>query len=61
MGEAFDRTGAFLGAVQADSMREVLDKLQEAHPHASEFRIRSLEETLDEKEQELQRAGRPAT
>ena len=41
MGEAFDRTGAFLGGVEADSAREVLEKLQLKHKEATEFRIRT--------------------
>jgi hypothetical protein len=39
MGQAFDKTGAFLGEAQADSMREVLEKLERAHPDAAEVRI----------------------
>lgn len=50
MGQAFDRTGAMLGELQADSAREVLEKLQEAHPHAAEFRIK---EALSEQEAKL--------
>lgn len=41
MGEAFDKTGAFLGAAQADSAREVLEQLQLKHREATEFRIRT--------------------
>lgn len=41
MGEAYDRTGAFLGAAQADSARAVLEKLELAHKDAREFRIRT--------------------
>lgn len=41
MGEAYDRTGAFLGAAQADSAREVLEKLESKHRDAAEFRIRT--------------------
>ena len=44
MGEAFDRTGAFLGAAEAETKREVFDKLLKDHPDAHEIRIRSLEE-----------------
>lgn len=62
MGEAYDRTGAFLGGMEADSANEVLKKLQEAHPHASEFRIKTLEQQLGDKEREIRevRAGAPA-
>lgn len=42
MGEAYDRTGAFLGAAQADTAREVLDKLELAHKEAAEFRIKKF-------------------
>ena len=44
MGEAFDRTGAFLGAAEADTAREVLDKLELKHRDAAEFRIRKFTE-----------------
>ena len=43
MGEAYDRAGAFLGAAQADSAREVLEKLVLKHKDAAEFRIRTAE------------------
>ena len=44
MGEAYDRTGAFLGAVEADTAREVLDKLELRHMDAAEFRIKKFTE-----------------
>ena len=42
MGEAYDRAGHFLGAIQAETKREVFDKLMEKHPDAHEIRIRTL-------------------
>jgi hypothetical protein len=43
MGEAFDRTGAFLGSAEAATKREVLEKLMKEHgDNAHEIRIRSL-------------------
>jgi hypothetical protein len=43
MGEAFDRTGAFLGSAEAATKREVLDKLLKEHgDKAHEIRIRTL-------------------
>lgn len=43
MGEAFDRTGNFLGSVEAATKREVLEKLQaQFGDRAHEIRIRSL-------------------
>jgi hypothetical protein len=56
MGQAFDPSGDFLGSVEAESASEVLKKLQEAHPHASEFRIKTLEERLNEKDAEIRKA-----
>lgn len=44
MGEAYDRAGAFLGAAEADSAREVLEKLELKHKEATEFRIRTAEQ-----------------
>ena len=43
MGQAFDRTGAFLGEAEADTAREVLEKLELKHKDAAEFRIRTAE------------------
>jgi hypothetical protein len=48
MGEAYDRTGAFLGAAEADSAREVLEKLELKHRDAAEFRIRTVEQMTNE-------------
>lgn len=43
MGEAYDRAGHFLGSVEAETKREVLDKLLAAHGDAAhEIRIRTL-------------------
>ena len=43
MGEAFDRMGQFLGAVEGDSKREVLDQLEKKFGElAHEIRIRSV-------------------
>ncbi len=57
MGEAYDRTGAFLGAAEAESMKHVLDKLQEAHPHAAEYRLKDLNQVLAGKDAELREGG----
>lgn len=56
MGQAFDRDGNILGELEANSFREVLDKLQLAHPKAEEFRIKSMEKRLEDE----RRAGRAA-
>lgn len=46
MGQAFDRTGQFLGDAYGDTKHEVLDKLIKAHgDNAHEIRIRSMEES----------------
>ena len=37
MGEAYDRTGAFLGAVEAESKREVFEKLQKHYADVAEM------------------------
>lgn len=42
MGQAFDRTGAFLGEAQADTAREVLEKLELKHKDAAEFHIKKF-------------------
>ena len=42
MGEAYDRTGAFLGAAQAETKRQVFDELMKRYPSAAEIRIRTL-------------------
>lgn|SRR3990167_6207795 len=42
MGQAFDRTGAFLGEAEADTAREVLEKLELKHKDAAEFRIKKF-------------------
>ncbi len=43
MGEAYDRTGAFLGSVEAATKQEVLEKLMKEHgDKAHEIRIRTL-------------------
>jgi hypothetical protein len=45
MGEAYDRTGAFLGSAEAATKQDVLKKLMDAHgDKAHEIRIRTLEE-----------------
>lgn len=38
-----------LGAMEADSAREVLEKLQQAHPAATEFRIKTMEDDISKK------------
>ena len=43
MGSAYDRAGEFLGSAEADSAREVLEKLQLQHKEAAEFRIKTAE------------------
>ena len=48
MGQAFDRTGAVLGEAQADTAREVLEKLELKHKDAAEFRIRTAVEAAGE-------------
>ena len=58
MGQAFDKTGAFLGEAEADSAREVLDKLQLKHKDATEFRIRTAEAgSVAQQVEEKYRAG----
>jgi hypothetical protein len=49
-----------LGEAEANSAREVLERLQKAHPEATEFRIKTMEEqkaaveqALNEKDREL--------
>lgn len=39
MGQAFDETGRVLGEASGATLREVLDKLEQAHPEAAEIRI----------------------
>lgn len=44
MGEAFDRTGHFLGSVEAETKREVLEQLEKKFgEQAAEIRIRTLQ------------------
>lgn len=48
MGEAYDRTGHFLGSAEAATKSEVLKKLMDAHgDNAHEIRIRTLESRVD--------------
>jgi hypothetical protein len=42
MGAAYDDKGNVLGSAVGDSFREVLDKLELAHPKAAEFRLKDL-------------------
>lgn len=58
MGQAFDRTGAMLGEAEANSAREVLERLQKAHPEATEFRIKTIEEEKAAVEQALNEKDR---
>lgn len=44
MGQAFDKAGVFLGEAEADTAREVLEKLELRHKDAAEFRIRKAVE-----------------
>ena len=50
MGEAFDRTGQFLGDAMGASMRDVAEKLERAHPDVAEMRIRHLESQMAQME-----------
>lgn len=60
MGQAFDRDGNILGAMEADSANEVLKELQKAHPHAAEYRIKSLEERLNQDDAKARESVSPA-
>jgi hypothetical protein len=48
MGAAYDAAGNMLGEMQANTMREVLDGLQQQHPDAAEIRIKALSDQADE-------------
>lgn len=43
MGSAYDRVGDFLGSVQADSMREVFEKLEKKFPDAARIEVHQAE------------------
>lgn len=53
MGEAFNDRGQKIAEAFGASKREVFDKLQNLAPEASEIRIRSLKERLDEEQRRL--------
>ncbi len=50
MGQAFDRNGNVLGSAEADTAQEVLQALQLKHKEAAEFRIKTIQEKLTQKE-----------
>lgn len=57
MGQAFDKDGQILGEMEANSMREVLDGLQQRHPAAHEIRIK---QQIDEQEAKARDVMKPA-
>lgn len=61
MGEAYDRTGAFLGSAEAGTKREVLEKFERAHgDKIDEVRIRTARDNPNDgnkKIEELSRSG----
>src|SRR5438876_46986 len=58
MGQAFDDRGNPLGpGVFGDTKRDVFDKLQNLHPAAHEYRIKSLNDRLDDEEKQLAARG----
>ncbi len=44
MGQAFDRDGAMMGEVEAETKRDVFEKLNALHPTAAEIRIKEMRE-----------------
>ena len=53
MGQAFDKSGAILGEIYANTKHEVFDKLINLHPDAHEIRIRTVDDEFGEAEKRL--------